>query len=367
MKNILLRGYYGFGNAGDDALLQTILKSIESFDRNITIISKNPLPLNLMKKNKNVELNNINLVKAMFINDVVIYGGGSQLQDFGTFKNFLTLLRSLILNWIMKLRNKKVVYLGISIGPISSLRGKYLVKKIMKSCDLVIVRDQESFDFLMNISEDLSKYMLSPDLVLSFERDRKLAYIKEENIQKTLGINLMPHYSEIKKDEKVEKIFMNNIVALIKENPEIKIKFFQFQNKSIMNDERTYEKLKKHIAVQNIKVKVEFIKYKNIENLVSEMRNCNFFIGMRLHSAVLCDVLKIPHIMLSYHPKGIGYAQYLGYKESMVVNCDSENQYSTKLQKLIDKPEDFLVNESVIASRTVIKSSFYKVNKLIEK
>ena len=44
MSNIVISGYYGFGNAGDEAMLCAIIDAIrkEEADAHITVISGNP-------------------------------------------------------------------------------------------------------------------------------------------------------------------------------------------------------------------------------------------------------------------------------------------------------------------------------------
>ena len=264
----------------------------------------------------------------------------------------------------MKMRNKKIIYLGVSIGPIATGKGNYIIKKIMQSSNLAIVRDEKSYEFLLNIKNHL-KYVLSPDLVLSLEPPKNELSFKNEEVEKTLGINLMPHYSEIGNKEDLENRILHNLVELIRVSPEVKIKFFQFQNQSSMNDKKTYDKLIKVLEKEKVNKRIEFIKYVNVENLTSEMLKCDFFIGMRLHSSVICDVLRIPHIMLSYHPKGIGYAQILKYSETMIINCDTAEEYFNEMKHLLIAPSEFLVDKSVKETQMIIENTFNKVNEVI--
>ena len=44
MKKILISGYYGFGNSGDDALLMSVIKEFDkkNLKENIVVLSNNP-------------------------------------------------------------------------------------------------------------------------------------------------------------------------------------------------------------------------------------------------------------------------------------------------------------------------------------
>lgn len=365
MKKILLKGYYGFGNAGDDALLYSIIKRLKVHDTQIDVLSKYPLDSNFTNEINNLKLNNINLFKTVFNADVVIYGGGSQLQDFGTLKNKLTLLRSLFLNWITKLRKKKVIYLGVSIGPVSSKTGRILIEQLMKTSDLLWVRDQRSYDFLQTIKKIKSKNFLSPDLVLSLETEH-IKNIKKNNEKKIFGINLMPHFNKIEVNKEIESTILENISKIIEEHSDVSFKFFQFQNSSQMNDELMYNKLSSFLEERSQSWHIEYIKYKNIHSLLIELNKCDFFIGMRLHSAVLCDTLNIPHILLSYHPKGEGYAKLLDYNESMLIDCKKEKDFKYKIDNLIFNSHAYMKLEETNTSKKLILDSFDTVNKLIK-
>ena len=42
-KNILISGYYGFDNFGDEAILGVLVKKLKEIRANITVLSKNPI------------------------------------------------------------------------------------------------------------------------------------------------------------------------------------------------------------------------------------------------------------------------------------------------------------------------------------
>ena len=84
MSNIVISGYYGFGNAGDEAMLCAIIDAIrkEEADAHITVISGNPTETS---KKHNIHavgtFSAFGILKAISNSDLVISGGGSLLQD----------------------------------------------------------------------------------------------------------------------------------------------------------------------------------------------------------------------------------------------------------------------------------------------
>lgn len=90
MSNIVISGYYGFGNAGDEAMLNAIVDSIRDIEptANITVISGNP-----SETSKKHNLQAVGtfamfpIMSALMKADLLISGGGSLLQDATSIRN----------------------------------------------------------------------------------------------------------------------------------------------------------------------------------------------------------------------------------------------------------------------------------------
>ena len=109
MSNIVISGYYGFGNAGDEAMLCAIIDAIrkEEADAHITVISGNPKETS-KKHNINAvgTFSALGILKAIAHSDLVISGGGSLLQDATSIRNTYYYLSIMAL---AKLLGKKVM------------------------------------------------------------------------------------------------------------------------------------------------------------------------------------------------------------------------------------------------------------------
>jgi polysaccharide pyruvyl transferase WcaK-like protein len=84
MKRLLVSGYYGFNNLGDEAVLESILLALRrSFDDiEITVLSANSASTQKMYGVKTVSRNApLKILKALWNCDILISGGGSLLQD----------------------------------------------------------------------------------------------------------------------------------------------------------------------------------------------------------------------------------------------------------------------------------------------
>lgn len=148
-KKVVISGYYGFDNFGDECILDVLiehLKDVGYLGSEITVISKNP-----KKSREKHRVNAIGtfsffkIIYSILKSDVLISGGGSLLQD-------VTSLRSLFYYlWVICLAlffQKKIFIFAQGIGPINNVFARFLTKNILKRCNLITVRDDKSLFLL---------------------------------------------------------------------------------------------------------------------------------------------------------------------------------------------------------------------------
>ena len=108
MKKVLLSGYYGFDNSGDDAILKAIIKDLKENESSIDIVvlSKNPEKTREVYKVKAVDrFNLLEVYRAMKATDLFISGGGSLLQDVTSSRSlwyYLMTMEIILLQLIYK-------------------------------------------------------------------------------------------------------------------------------------------------------------------------------------------------------------------------------------------------------------------------
>ena len=84
MSSIVISGYYGFANAGDEAMLAAMIEVLSDLEPNIniTVISGNPADTRARHGvNAVYRLNYPEIIRALAKSDLLISGGGSLLQD----------------------------------------------------------------------------------------------------------------------------------------------------------------------------------------------------------------------------------------------------------------------------------------------
>ncbi|GGD28609.1 polysaccharide pyruvyl transferase family protein [Pontibacillus salipaludis] len=364
MKKVLLRGYYGFNNFGDDALLHTLIYRIFN-DNNryqITVLSKGEVFDD--PKIKFSSTKKLNILKEVIQNNVLVFGGGSQFQDFGTKNNKKELIFKLLLIILAKVSGSKVIQLGISVGPLKTRIGKTLAKASLLLSDKTFVRDDKSFRFLEENLPAKKKYFLIPDLTLLLHDLKNNDAQAEINI----GINVLPYHKTTKANiESQDKLFSNLRKALINikdNNPNIRFTFFAFQNDSNVSDKTEIEKISDGDS--------QVISYFNsVEDFNESINKCTHFISMRFHAAVFAYMNRIPQINLGYHQKCLEFMEYYGYTDGAFYDIRSKEISSNKLQNriesLIETPNNFLPTVDPLKNKKEFSSLIDEIQKTLEK
>ena len=275
---ILISGYYGFGNLGDESLLAGILPALKEHD--VTVLSAKPKETKAMHQVNSVHRYYAALA-AIAKTDVFISGGGGLLQNKSSnrsLKYYLWLIK------VAKLFNKKVIVFGQSIGPLDEF-GKELVAKALKNCHIA-VRDKNSQAILREIDLE-SKLVADPALLLKAPQ-------KQKN-----GILIFPRagYPDISD-------------AIVNTTQSLKAKGLNLSLAAIHAAEDEVE-IKR---IQN-QVEIDYLKTNTISELLEIIAKSQFVISGRLHGAILAAVAKTEFCGIVYDPKVRAFLDEVGVKE----------------------------------------------------
>ena len=143
-KNIVLSGYYGFNNAGDEAILKSLCRCVKDIDGTavLTVLSKDP------KRTRSIcdceaipRFSPVRLWRTLKKCDLLISGGGSLLQDSTSTRSLIYYAN--ILGLAQRFGKKTCLYAN-GIGPVSHRGNRKLVKKRVERADGVTLRDPDS-------------------------------------------------------------------------------------------------------------------------------------------------------------------------------------------------------------------------------
>ena len=141
---VVMSGYYGFGNAGDDAILDSIQQAIRaaSDEVAVTVLSNDP-----EQTSRQYGLNAIprfqmlRVFSALRKGDVLLSGGGSLLQDTTSTRSLLYYLS--VIRCAQLLRRPVMLYAN-GIGPVRRPANRRRVRRVVERAALVTLRDHAS-------------------------------------------------------------------------------------------------------------------------------------------------------------------------------------------------------------------------------
>ncbi len=137
-SGIMLCGYYGYGNPGDEAVLPMIIKKCSRhFDR-ITVMSRTP-----QKDQKKYGVPCINrfsiftFLRSFRCKDILVLGGGNLLQNQTSHRS---LVYYLFISTVAKMKKGKIAIVRGGIGELHGLLAQKATNLFLKNCDYITCR-----------------------------------------------------------------------------------------------------------------------------------------------------------------------------------------------------------------------------------
>jgi len=146
-------GYYGFQNAGDEALLEAIVQEVSARRHTPLIFSGNPSETEARYKQFQVRAvkrtHPLRVWQALGKIDLLLSGGGTLLQDKTSAASLFYYLS--IIN-LARRRGKAVYIFNQSLGPLTP-RGERWVKRSLRGVS-VFMRDTPSLEYALKLGLD---------------------------------------------------------------------------------------------------------------------------------------------------------------------------------------------------------------------
>ncbi len=335
MSKIVISGYYGFNNIGDESILTAIISnlrdSIEDID--ITVLSQNPeMTINKHKVNAINRRNAFKIIKEINNCDLLISGGGSLLQDVTSCRSIIYYLSIMMIGILL---NKKVMVYSQGIGPINKSINKWITRLVLNKVDFITLRDYKSERVLKELNIKNKNIIVTSDPVIGLKQNDSTlgkeilgnAGIKDMN-KPIVGFAVRGR----ERNKKTIEVISEVTDRLIEEMG-INVVFIPFH---MGEDIKVLNEIEK-----NIKLKAIFLKYKyDVNEMLSLIGNLDLLIGIRLHSLVFGAVMNTPIIAISYDPKINNFMEFID--ESIFCDVDdleSESLFAEIKEKILKEEE----------------------------
>jgi len=140
--DIMISGYYGYNNSGDDMLLKSIVRDLQAqqVDLSITVLSKRPRETREQYGvNAIYRFNFFAIWRLLRRTQLLLTGGGSLIQDYTSTQSLFYYLW--IIRTARRFRVKNMIY-GSGIGPIKN--NAKLMSSELSKMDLITLREEDS-------------------------------------------------------------------------------------------------------------------------------------------------------------------------------------------------------------------------------
>ena len=352
MNKIIIHGFYGHGNLGDEAILESLLKEFGKFpELEITVFSSRPQEVSRM-----YQVRSINSIRKKTIlrriyeikkSKLFILGGGGLLRDTGgNSVNIKNWLKPLILAQRL---GTKTVLCGIGVENIRYPKSKKIICKVLNKTNLITVRDENSKKTLqqMGITNEI-KVTADPAILLN----NNLSKIKWPNSSPKIMICVRHWFDKgfYIENQKANKNFINSLsiaADFLIEHYNATVDFIPMRTITDDDDGIVARQILSQMKYKN-KTWVCSVVAKPRE-FIEMLKKYSLIIGMRLHSLILATSAGIPVIGFEYMPKVKAYMASISqgeYSLSMTtINSDKLIQltkntfehYDFRAQTIISK------------------------------
>ncbi|MGO4888784.1 polysaccharide pyruvyl transferase CsaB [Anaerobacillus sp. MEB173] len=314
---VVLSGYYGFHNVGDEAILYSIITALRNLDEkiHITVLSNDPA---YTEKTYGVAAVNRwkmkEVIAAIRESDGLISGGGSLLQDKTGNRSVIYYTGVMM---IAKMVGKPFFIYAQGIGPISKGFNQKLTKFVLSKASGLTVRDEESLQFLRTIGVK-KEISLVPDPVLGIElEDRTSPWFEYKAFTKpVISVSVRDWDAKAEYKQKIATA-LDQLAAA--GNEVVLVPMHGIHDHETSKEVTSIMKEKTHIAPHDL----------SIEEKIALIGKTDLLIGMRLHALIFSAVVETPFIAISYDPKIDSFANLAN--QPVIGHVDHDNWTSNDL------------------------------------
>jgi len=330
LSKILISGYYGFDNLGDEAVLAGIIKLFKEINSeiDITVLSADP---EVTKKRYNVDAAGrtslLNIISELAEADLFVTGGGSLIQDV---TGHLSIFYYLGLIWLAKLQGTKVSFYAQGVGPLNRKINRIITGITLKNIDHIGVRDRGSAELLSRIGLKGKDVKLTADPAFALYNEKDVVKRKLHS-RTNVGISVRPWQAGY-----IEELGAGMSKFAQKYSCDFKIYPF---HRGV--DERPSKKLKTILdRTTGSDVIIEELAEDPLQ-AVKQLKDNDLFLGVRLHSLIFALLNQIPFLAVSYDPKIDGLVSEIEFLNTLDIGSLHRDDIYAELEYLLENRYDF--------------------------
>ena len=352
-KQVIVSGFYGASNAGDELILRAIASALHASDPavQVKVAAENPVAVErdhglqaFFGKHQNEALHHVRNACAVFV------GGGGLWHDYsfarsggltGLFQEpQLSMASFAVLPMLGRFFNIPCHVIGMGVGPITSPDAFRMLRFVAELAETIHVRDEPSLALLAKAGVSKGKAFMAPDVVYALslpkvEPASTLRQLKADGYT-IVGINVRPWASC---DERALCARVTQALQVL--GPAIKLAIVTLPMQNADNTTLAHFVATLPGHVQHVVLTAPLA----MEELLSTLIACDAVVAMRLHTCLLAHRLRKPVIGLAYDPKVDNHFEQVG-RSAFAVALDAPASDIAKAIRLALGEEGRLPSET---------------------
>jgi len=335
--DVMISGYYGFDNNGDDAVLKAIVDELKRVRPEINLLVLSKQPVKTQETYNVLSINRFDFIKIYYYlgrTQLLLSGGGSLIQDLTSTHSliyYLSVIRLAIS------RGAKVILYANGIGPVRRESNKDYVRKILNRVDMITLRDEQSLQVLKSLGVTRPETHVTVDAAFSLENEsdpadiirwRQMIGLKEDEKYFCVSVRSWKYFKDNFESE------MSSFVKRMKENYGLRAVFVPMQP---VNDAEISRRI-----IEMSGSGIFFGTNYTTNQILSLIAGSEFVVAMRLHTIIYAVKQNVPVIGMAYDPKVTAFMNKAGQSCCIDVKDTNAEGLIKLAEYVMDNREEIL-------------------------
>lgn len=336
-RYIVIHGFYGGGNIGDEAILEASLELIRATTRKLEpiVFCKDPervaADFGVQSVNP-AQVGRREVAKILLRTEVYILGGGGLLKDYGKEES-----RSMERGWLQWLAlaqdlGVKTMLWSIGVENVRFASSKKALRSVLANTDIVTVRDEDSKLRLQEVGVERPIHVTAdpvPFLARKYARLRS----RPSRLRVVACMRHWYPYEFQIPDETVNEQMLNAVAGALDylvEEHGAEVAFLPFRTLAKDDDREACRVIQQRMrSASTLYDEAD----PGVETTMERLADADLVLGMRLHASIMATAMGIPSIAIAYMPKVRDYMASIGQD---AMSIDIEKVTEKGLIELVD-------------------------------
>jgi polysaccharide pyruvyl transferase WcaK-like protein len=358
---VLLAGYFGEGNAGDDMFVKVSQKYLKTrhVDPEIWLTARSPWGQRLMGCRTVPWIPKIypwQVTRLVSRCDALIFAGGSNFHSSHQMRFWSNILDAH--------PNCRAAAVGVSIGPFRDADARASCQDLLARMRYIGFRDRASHD-------TAAGWNLQVATEFTFDLAVQAPIPNRDEIPaprgaRILGISLCPYESlfDPKSRAEIDRVsFVAHVVSRLLQSGEFdQVRLISLNRHARLGDESTLRLLGEQLG----RDRVDYRRYTgDPDAAVANVSGTSAMIAMRLHAAVFAYMCGVPCIAVPYHPKCRTWGQTIGSARHLDPYSQSVEDGVSTIRELLLRGTEGLLPVEVARARSQANWRGLEINQVV--